>query len=155
MQRTYQESFVNDELGLTKEQFSEEAFHTPKAMQYFNNMLVNSETQRCWLAFHNSELVGSMTMTKKGHEFELGGFYVATDYQGHGIGRRLWDLAQEYALGSDITLGVYAHNTKAIALYKKWGFLEDPAKAIVSAHWSSWPEGLYIKILYMRKPAAS
>lgn len=151
MQKTYQEAFVNDEMGLTKDMFASRYFHTPTALKFFTEMMHVSDTQKCWLAFVGDELVGSITMTNKENECVLGGFYVATKFQGIGIGKRLWDLALGYAKEKDITLGVYTHNTKTIDMYKKWGFVSDSTKEIQEGSWEGWPEGVTIKTLYMRK----
>lgn len=151
MQKTYQASFVNNELGLTKDMFVSQYFHTPTALKFFTEMMNVNDKQKCWLAFIGDELVGSITMTNKENEYMLGGFYVATKHQGMGIGKKLWNLAQDYAERKDITLGVYTHNAKTIELYKKWGFVIDATKEIEVGHWEDWPEGVTIKTLYMRR----
>src|SRR5579872_1759076 len=130
MQKTYQDSFVNDEIGLTKEMFDSQYFHTPKALEFFTEMMQVSDMQKCWLAFIGDELVGSITMKKDKNKYTLAGFYVKTEYQRMGIGKKLWNLAQEYAKAKDIVLSVYTHNIKTIELYKKWGFIVDSNKEI-------------------------
>lgn len=151
MQHTYQESFVDDELGLTKDMFASQYFHTSTALKFFTEMMQVSDTQKCWLAFIEEELVGSITMTEKENECVLGGFYVATKYQGRGIGKKLLNIALGYVNGKDITLGVYTHNTKTIELYRKWGFVIDRAKQIQEGSWEGWPKDVTIKTVYMRK----
>ena len=56
---------------------------------------------------------------------EIQRFYVAKDWHGKGLAQDLMTLAIERAeqRGADqIWLGVWEHNPRAIAFYRKWGF---------------------------------
>lgn len=97
-----------------------------------------------------SKLIGSITMTNKGKECELRGFYVATKLQSRGIGKMLFKYALEFSKGKDMVLDLYAHNRKTIDIYRKWGFKVDKKRGVFYRHWPEWPEGLKAKCIYMR-----
>ena len=150
LQQTYQEAYVNEKIGLTRECFSEETFNTPDTQKYLASNLLVNDKQKCWLAFIDSELTGSISIIEREKDYELRGFYVTVLYQGKGIGRQLWNLALNFAKNKDITLDIYAHSIKTIEIYKKWGFEIDAKKGEFSRHWPEWPEGLQAKCIYMR-----
>lgn len=150
LQKTYVESYTDDSLGITKECFSKEIFATSDTQQYLKKNLLTNEKQKCWLAFIGTKLVGSVTIRDKGEYYELTGFYVDSAYQGKGLGKRLWKKALVFATDKDITLDLYSHNTKAIEMYQRWGFIIDEARGTFFRHWSEWPKGLRAACLYMR-----
>jgi ribosomal protein S18 acetylase RimI-like enzyme len=153
LQKTYQDAYTCDAIGLTKECFSEEIFNTEDTQRYLKSNLVVNKNQKTWLAFSDKELIGSITILDKGKECELHGFYVATNFQGKGIGKKLWKLALNFAGDKNITLNIYAHNTKTIEIYKKWGFEIDTERGEFFRHWPEWPENLKVKCIYMRHKA--
>ncbi len=150
LQRTYEASYVNEKLGLTKDCFSKEVFATKNSQDYLKGNLVVNDKQKTWLAFLGSKLIGSVTIEDQGKECELRGFYVAVEHQGTGIGRKLWKKALAFAAGKNVGLNLYAHNQKSIEMYKKWEFQIDREKGEFYRHWPEWPEGLRAKCLYMR-----
>lgn len=150
LQRTYQTAYTDEKIGLTKGCFSKEIFNSPDSLDYLKlNLKVNNK-QKTWFGFLDSRLIASITITDKGSECELRGFYVTPKYQGHGIGKQLWELALNFAGAKDVVLDLYAHNRKTIEMYKKWGFSIDKQKGIFYRHWPEWPKGLEVKCLYMR-----
>ena len=48
LQRTYVKTYVNEELGLTKECFSEEIFNNPLTQDYLLSNLQNNINQYAW-----------------------------------------------------------------------------------------------------------
>ena len=53
---------------------------------------------------------------------------VAREWRGRGIGSALMHAAIDWARGSGLhklSLSVFAHNTAAIAVYRKFGFVEE------------------------------
>jgi ribosomal protein S18 acetylase RimI-like enzyme len=150
LQKTYQDAYPNEEIGLAKEYFSKEIFNTSDTQKYLASNLLVNDMQRCWLAFIGPELVGSISIIEREKDYELRGFYVATQYQNKGIGKKLWTHVLEFAKNKDITCEVYAHNTKTIEIYKKWGFEIDKARGTFYRHWPEWPEGVQSKSIYMR-----
>ncbi len=150
LQQTYQDTYTDEKLGLTKDCFSKDIFATEDTQKYLKSNLVLSDKQKTWLAFDGLKLVGSITITEKSEECELRGFYVATKYQGKGIGKKLLSKALNFARGEGIVLDLYAHNHKTIRMYERWGFRVDKQKGTFYRHWPEWPEGLKAKCLYMR-----
>lgn len=56
---------------------------------------------------------------------EIARFYAAKDHIGKGIGRALMECCLETAAGHGcdvLWLGVWEHNTRAVAFYERWGF---------------------------------
>jgi len=152
LQKTYQDAYTNEKLGLTKECFSREVFSTPDTQEYLKSSLTINRRQKTWLAFLGSKLAGSITITNRGRESELRGFYVTPEFQGRGIGKQIWALARDFA-SKDIVLDLYAHNRRTINMYKRCGFFIDKKKGVFYRHWPEWPEGLKAKCIYMRLPA--
>lgn len=59
------------------------------------------------------------------HPAEIARFYAAKEFIGRGVGRALMEycLRTAAARGCDVLwLGVWEHNTRAIAFYERWGF---------------------------------
>jgi len=150
LQETYKNVYPNKKIGLTSECFSEEIFNTSDTQEYLRSNLLVNETQKCWLAFINSELVGSITVVSREKDYELRGFYVKVKFQGKGIGKKLWKLVLDYTKAKDITCDVYEHNIKTIEIYKRWGFDVDKARKTFFRHWPEWPEGVKAESIYMR-----
>jgi len=150
LQKTYQDAYVNDEIGLTIDCFSPEVFNTPDTQDYLRSNLIVNDKQKCWLAFVESKMVGAVTIVERDSDYELRGFYVATEFQGKGIGRKLWEKVLEGIKNKDIVLDIYTHNTRSIKIYNKWGFEIDMKKGQFYRHWNEWPEGVRANCMYMR-----
>jgi ribosomal protein S18 acetylase RimI-like enzyme len=150
LQKTYKNTYVFDAIGLTKECFSKAVFNTNDSQDYLKSNLKINDKQKTWLAFLDKELIGSITIVDKDKECEMRGFYVATDFQGKGIGSKLWKFVLSFAGNREIVLDTYSHNTKTIEIYKNWGFEIDTEKGEFYRHWSEWPEDLKVKCVYMR-----
>lgn len=150
LQETYENSYTNEGLGLTKDLFSKEIFNNPITQKYLSGNLINNDNQKCWLAFIGNQLVGSITVLRRDKDYELKGFYIASNYQGKGIGKKLWRLVLNFAHDKNIVLDIYAHNTKTIEIYRKWGFTIDKAKGEFYRHWPEWPKNIQAKCIYMR-----
>jgi ribosomal protein S18 acetylase RimI-like enzyme len=150
LQKAYQDVYPDEKTGLKKEYFSEVIFNTSDTQKYLASNLLVNDKQKCWLAFIGDELVGSITVIEREKDYEMRGFYVATRYQGAGIGKKLWKLALSFAKGKDITCDIYIHNIKTIEMYKRWGFKVDTERGTFYRHWEEWPEGVRAKSIYMR-----
>lgn len=150
LQKTYQDVYAAEGIGLKKEYFSVQIFNSARVQKYLASNLKVNDHQKCWLAFIGAKMVGSITIIERKNEYELRGFYVATKYQSKGIGKKLWNLARGFAKDKDVTCDIYAHNEKTIDVYKKWGFIIDKKKGDFYRHWEEWPKGVRVKCLYMR-----
>lgn len=157
LQRTYQDAYTDESIGLTKDCFSQEVFSSPDSQKYLKSHLINNDKQKTWLTFISSKMVGAVTcIIKSRKEAELTGFYVSPGFQGKAIGKKLYALAIAFADGRDLVLDIYAHNTKVIDMYKKWGWKLDTTrgkKGYFFRHWPEWPRGLKAKCIYMRLPS--
>ena len=80
------------------------------------------------LAVAEGELVGSLSIEVSRFGFGELGMAVARDWRGRGVGSALVEAgiawARERGLHK-LSLGVFAHNDAAIALYRKFGFVEE------------------------------
>jgi ribosomal protein S18 acetylase RimI-like enzyme len=128
--QTFVETFaaVNTEENMLK--YLEEAFSTEKLTAELNDP--NSEFL---FAMRNDEVAGylkinygaSQTDVKDDQSLEIERIYVLEKFKGNGIGKRLYTLATEIALGKNleyIWLGVWEENHNAIRFYRKLGIVE-------------------------------
>jgi RimJ/RimL family protein N-acetyltransferase len=80
------------------------------------------------VAVSGVEIVGSLHLFPSPHGFAELGMGVAREWRGRGVGSALLAAAIEWARGHEVhklSLGVFAHNASAIALYRKFGFVEE------------------------------
>jgi ribosomal protein S18 acetylase RimI-like enzyme len=80
------------------------------------------------VAVAGGEIVGSIHVEKSPHGSGEIGMAVAREWRGRGVGSALLAAAIEWAREQDLhklSLGVFAHNDAAIALYRKFGFVEE------------------------------
>ena len=80
------------------------------------------------VAVAGAELIGSLVVEPSRHGFGEIGMAVAREWRGRGVGSALLTAAIEWARGRGLhklSLGVFAHNTAAIELYRKFGFVEE------------------------------
>jgi RimJ/RimL family protein N-acetyltransferase len=74
------------------------------------------------------ELIGSLVVEPSRHGFGEIGMAVAREWRGRGVGSALLTAAIDWARGRGLhklSLGVFLHNTAAIELYRKFGFIEE------------------------------
>jgi RimJ/RimL family protein N-acetyltransferase len=80
------------------------------------------------VAVAGDQIIGSMHVEESRFGFGEIGMMVARDWRGRGVGgallRAAIDWARERGLHK-LSLGVFAHNTAAIGLYRKIGFVEE------------------------------
>jgi ribosomal protein S18 acetylase RimI-like enzyme len=80
------------------------------------------------VAVAGSQLVGMLHVKVSQHGFGEIGMLVDRDWRGRGVGSALVQAAIGWARGQGLhklCLEVFAHNTTAIALYRKFGFVEE------------------------------
>jgi len=80
------------------------------------------------VAVADNEIVGSLHVDASRFGFGEIGMMVARDWRGRGVGGALLAAAVEWARERGLhklSLGVFAHNTAAIGLYRKFGFEEE------------------------------
>jgi RimJ/RimL family protein N-acetyltransferase len=80
------------------------------------------------VAVAEAEIIGSLVLEPSRHGFGEIGMAVAREWRGRGVGSALLAAAIEWARDRGLhklSLGVFAHNTAAIELYRKFGFVEE------------------------------
>lgn len=105
--------------------------HPPEEVQQYWNRQI-AEDVPAFFALDGQRVVGFINIDpqqREGirHRGQLG-MGVHVDYRGRGIGTRLMEAAIDKARQKGlirVDLGVYASNPTAIALYKKFGFVEE------------------------------
>jgi RimJ/RimL family protein N-acetyltransferase len=80
------------------------------------------------VAVADGAIVGLLHLQASRHGFAELGMAVARAWRGRGVGSALLAAGIEWARERDlhkVTLAVFPHNTAAIALYEKFGFVEE------------------------------
>ena len=80
------------------------------------------------VAVAGAKIIGSLVLEPSRHGFGEIGMAVAREWRGSGVGSALLAAAIEWARDRGLhklSLGVFAHNTAAIELYRKFGFVEE------------------------------
>src|SRR5258708_16214683 len=80
------------------------------------------------VAVGNGALVGSIHVATSGRGFGEIGMAILREWRGRGVGSALMEAAIEWARERGLhklSLGVFAHNAAGIALYRKFGFVEE------------------------------
>jgi [ribosomal protein S18]-alanine N-acetyltransferase len=80
------------------------------------------------VAVADAEIVGSIHLEPSRFGFAELGMAVAREWRGRGVGSALLAAAIEWAREHDVhkvSLGVFPHNAAAIALYRKFGFVDE------------------------------
>jgi ribosomal protein S18 acetylase RimI-like enzyme len=85
-----------------------------------------------FVAAAGAETVGMLHVEASRHGFGDVGMAVAREWRGLGVGSALMAAAIEWSRERGLhklSLGVFAHNTAGIALYRKFGFVEEGRRA--------------------------
>jgi RimJ/RimL family protein N-acetyltransferase len=80
------------------------------------------------VALVDGEIVGQLHVEQSSFGFGEIGMMVAADWRGRGVGAALVAAAIEWARARGLhklTLSVFPHNDAALALYRKFGFVEE------------------------------
>jgi RimJ/RimL family protein N-acetyltransferase len=86
------------------------------------------DLDRTLVALAKDEVVGVISVIESGFGFGEIAMMVAADWRGRGVGTALVAAAIERARARDLhklTLSVFPHNEAAIALYRKFSFVEE------------------------------
>jgi putative acetyltransferase len=81
-----------------------------------------------FVAIADGKPIGSIHAHASRHGYADIGMAIVREWRGRGVGSALMDVAEEWARGEGhhkLSLGVFAHNARAIALYRKKGFVEE------------------------------
>lgn len=97
-----------------------------------------------FIAEHEGEAVGCCSlMAMPDGGYEVGKMAVAADAQGLGLGRRLLEACEAHAVAAGaprLYLETNSAQTHAIKLYRRFGFVDLPAKPTPYARCNVWME---------------
>src|SRR5215831_8811357 len=80
------------------------------------------------VAVASGQVIGMLHVEVSPHGFGEIGMLVEQGWRGRGVGKALMQAADEWARGQGLhklSLEVFAHNSAAIALYRRCGFVEE------------------------------
>src|SRR5207245_145447 len=80
------------------------------------------------VAVADGEVIGSIHVAPTRHGYGEIGMALLREWRGRGVGSALMAAAIEWARGQGphkLSLGVFPHNAAGIALYRKFGFVEE------------------------------
>src|SRR3954447_19085318 len=86
------------------------------------------DLDRTFVAVAAGEVVGNIFIIESGFGFGEIGMFAAAEWRGRGVGTALVAGAIDWAKARGLhklTLSVFPHNETAIALYRKFGFVEE------------------------------
>jgi RimJ/RimL family protein N-acetyltransferase len=82
-----------------------------------------------FVAVAGDEIVGILHVQPSGHGYAEIGMLVAREWRGRGVGSALMQAGVEWTRERGgihkLSLSVFSHNAAGIALYKKFGFVEE------------------------------
>lgn len=119
-------TYPNEERGVTKEDvedrfansFSEEGIR--RGRFYIENI---EENELSLVAKENGNVVGVCSVTREYGVNKLRNIYILPEYQGKGVGSRLWEEAKKFLNEqNDTVVEVVDYNDNAINFYKSKGF---------------------------------
>lgn len=117
---TFQESFSDQNTEENMRHYLENSLSLEKLTEEFNN-----PDSAFYIPYLNGEYVGYLKLNFENDNVEIERIYVYKPFHGKGIGQQLLDKALDIAREknvSQIWLGVWEHNARAIAFYTKNGF---------------------------------
>jgi ribosomal protein S18 acetylase RimI-like enzyme len=88
---------------------------------------VEAETETSFVAEADGAIIGDLGLHAASPDAVWLGMSVARDWRGHGVGSALLAAAIEWARERGfraVRLEVFPHNEPALALYRKFGFVE-------------------------------
>ena len=100
-----------------------QVFPNPWPKKCFIQDIEDVETSHPYVVEKNKKVIGYIICWYYAHELHIGNIAVLQDHQGMGVGKyllnKIFELFRDYEMSY---LEVRASNTKAISLYKKFGF---------------------------------
>ncbi|KKK34755.1 GNAT family acetyltransferase [Salinicoccus sediminis] len=130
---TFDETFKDQNTSENMNAYLDQAFTEEKLISELNN-----QSSLFFFIRHGGHNAGYLKVNtgdaqteSMGHDaLEVERIYVSRTFQKLGLGKKLLDKAFEIAYSSDrdkIWLGVWEHNAKALAFYKRRGFVQTGA----------------------------
>lgn len=124
--RTWLSTYPNEEFRITvsdiEDRFKDR--NSPERLERRREDIVHlGESRKFLVALDGGRVVGVARALRGETENRLSAIYVLPEYQGRGIGTRLWSAIREvFDPSKDILVGVATYNQHAIDFYTKLGF---------------------------------
>ena len=125
---TWLDTYPNEEAGITKEDILDKRKDSfdPERLQKRRDHFANPpKNQKFVIAKDGDKVVGLCSLLREDEYNKLSTIYILPEYQGKGIGKRLWEAVAPFIDESKKTIvQVATYNTKAITFYEKLGFVD-------------------------------
>lgn len=126
--KTWLATYPNEKAGITVDDIEDkykDAFTEESLAKRAERMREPEENETFFIAKESDKVVGACRVIRHPDKNQLQAIYVLPEYQGKGIGKRLWTEAQKHFDADKATIvQVAVYNTNAINFYKKLGFEE-------------------------------
>jgi ribosomal protein S18 acetylase RimI-like enzyme len=121
--KTWLATYPNEEFGITVTDIKD--LWKDKGKESGNRIRNAPDNELFLTAKNGGEIVGVCCAVRYSDRNNLQAIYVLPDYQGQGIGSRLWaEAVKFFDLTKDTIVEVVVYNTNAIAFYRRLGFKE-------------------------------
>lgn len=120
----YSHSYLNQTVSMWRDSYEKalgiKETHSIEEHNYFLEEILQKNFE-VFIALSEEEdsVIGLIAMNSK----EIDQLFIHNDYQGYGIGSELLNMAKDKSHG-ELSLYTFAVNKKALAFYKKNGFVE-------------------------------
>ncbi|MEN9582943.1 MAG: hypothetical protein RL641_897 [Candidatus Parcubacteria bacterium] len=125
---TWLATYPNEEAGITREDILDrrKGSFDPERLQKRREHFTNPpENQKFVVAKDGNRVVGLCSILREEQYNKLSTIYILPEYQGKGIGKRLWEAVAPFLdTKKDTIVQVATYNKQAIAFYEKLGFVD-------------------------------
>lgn len=125
---SWMDTYPNADVGITQEDIDEVFRHAldEESISKRKNQIEEDRTDMLFLVAKDGARVVGVCRAYIRHEYnQLQSIYILPEYQKKGIGRQFWEAClQFFDQMKDTVVDVATYNTKAIAFYKKCGFID-------------------------------
>ncbi len=126
---TWLATYPSEEHGITLDDIQErvKTRQSPEEVEKARQRIIESKAgQKTFVAKDSEKVVGFCSVRKEPEFNQLKAIYVLPEYQGRGVGQKLWVQTLEFFSDNknEIIVQVATYNRQAIDFYKKLGFKE-------------------------------
>lgn len=115
-------TYPNDSLGITIKDIESKFRDFDEKVEKNKKYYLENKDRKQWYAFDGKKLVGYCLAQIEDGGGKISSIYILKEYQGLGIGSRLFKKAMKYLAKVSVELECAKHNEQAIQFYKKHGF---------------------------------
>lgn len=127
--KSWLETYPNEEYGITVDDVEDrfkDGLNKEKLLKRAEQIANLPESEKMFVAKEGDKIIGVCRAILRPEGNQLQAIYIMPEYQGQGIGKKLWEKAQEFFdKQKDTIVQVATYNTKAIEFYEKLGFEDD------------------------------